>query len=130
MNTKFLTLGAVGMIGAAALAFGQTSNTYTPPQPPPVPSYQGSYNGQVVNADGNVVAQPSTPAPAPQTVYVQQQPTTVVYGSPYCYYPYYYPGYYAGPTVWVGGGWGWHGGWGWGGRGWAGGHGGHGGWRR
>jgi hypothetical protein len=134
MKTTLVTFGAVAALAGASLAFGQTTTTttstsapdatYATPPPPP-PLYQGTYSGQAVNADGNVVAQPSTPAPAPQTVYVQQQQPTVVYtGSPYYYSPYYYP-YYVGPTVVVGGGWGWRGGWGYrGGWGW------RGGWRR
>jgi len=67
-----------------------------------------------MNSDGNIpiVAQPSTPAPAPGTVYVQQQPA-VVYTQPvYAGYPYYSgyygygPGYYYGPGVSVGVGFG------------------------
>jgi|SRR5271157_719031 len=73
------------------------TRTYSSYTERPAPQVQGSPLGR----------------PAPPSYYYDY--------SPYGYNPYYYPGYYPyyyGPSVIVGGGWGWGGGWG---RGWGGG---------
>jgi hypothetical protein len=83
------------------------------------------------DASGAQVATPSTPPPTVTVIGADQPGTVVDYGYPYYYggWPYY--GYYGGP--WVVGGWGWGGGWGrggyggWHGGGGRGGFGGHGG---